>query len=55
MSYWASEIEWPVIRHSKEKNEGMFRKRERERVSETLRVADAQKDLVVVAVCQCPN
>jgi len=47
--YWASEIEWPVVRHSKGKIKGCF---ERARI---LRVAGGQKRLVVVAVCQCQN
>jgi hypothetical protein len=49
MLYRASEIEWSVVRHGKEKNKELFRK------SETLRVAGGQKGQVVVAVCQCQN
>jgi len=51
MSYWASETEWPMVRHSREreKKKVMFRK------SETSRVAGGQKSLLVVAVCQCQN
>jgi hypothetical protein len=48
--YWASEIEWLVVRHSRDKiSKGMFWK------GETLRVAGSQKGLAVVAVPQCHN
>jgi len=48
--YWASEIEWPVVKHSRDKkNKIMFRK------GETLRVAVGQKGLALVAVSQCQN
>jgi len=47
MSYWTSDIQWPEVRHSRDKNiKGCF---------ETLRVAGGQKGLAVVAVRQCQN
>jgi hypothetical protein len=47
--YWASDIEWPVVRHSRDLKKGMFRK------GEALRVAGGQKGLAVVAVCPRRN
>ena len=48
---WASDIEWPVVRHSREKNriKGCF---ERVRL---LLIAGGQKGLEVVTVRQCQN
>jgi hypothetical protein len=47
---WASEIEWPVVKHSRDKkiNKGCF---ERER----LRVDGGQKGLAVVTGYPCRN
>jgi hypothetical protein len=48
--YWASGIEWPVVRHSRDKkNKGCF---ERVRLCMLL---GGQKSLAVVAVCPCRN
>ena len=48
--YWASDIEWPVVRHSRyTKNKGIF---ERLRIC-ALQVA--RRGLAVVAICECQN
>jgi hypothetical protein len=47
--YWASEIEWPVVRHSRDKKKGCFK---RVRLCAWRR---GQKGLAVVSVCPCRN
>ena len=49
---WASDIEWPVERHSREKKDKIKGCFERVRL---LLVAGGQKGLAVVTVCQCQN